>query len=275
MQLPRVLDTLTRRWWFYLLLLALFFLPSITARPLDPRDSSQMITAVMANALIYSYPAVFPVFKVLPLLLLGAILLWGDRATRLFDGYVACTIILFALLQNSALTEEYGLAVVTGNVAVYTLVALLWFWETGLKRNVLAIRRQPLWRYWVVPLAFLAFWFPLDQATLRPDFSPLLILTSNAGLTGCMMIPCYLAIVVLFAQSANRVVIRVTGFAGLITALVNMVQWLVLSPHPWLAVLHLPLLSISLYAWIGSLAGEQLRPEAPHSGVWRGNAGTA
>ena len=41
-----------------------------------------------------------PFFKILPVLLVLALVIWGNKITRLFDVYVAITILLFALLKN-------------------------------------------------------------------------------------------------------------------------------------------------------------------------------
>lgn len=241
------LETLTHKWWFYLVLLALFFLPTYSARPFDPRRTSDVITAVLSNPLIYSYPSIMPIFKALPVLLALALALWGDKVTRLVNIYVTLTIFLFAWFQNAALTPEFGFAVVLGNAVVYSLVALVWCWETVIKVNELHLRRQPLWRYWVVPVGFLAFWFPLNPETLGPDFSLAQLLTNNAGLTLCMMLPVYLAILILCYPTINRAALRITCFAGIVTACLNVLQWFFFTSYTWLGIFHLPLLTISLY----------------------------
>lgn len=251
------LETITRRWWFFVLLLALFFIPSHSSVAVDYSEVPRLVGAVVSSPLIYSYPALMPVFKILPILLVAGIALAGDRVTRLFNLYAALTILLFAVFQSMALTEEFGFAVLTSNLVVYSLVGLLWVWEALVKRNDFSPRRRAAWRYWVVPLAFLAFWFPVDTGTLSPDFSPILILTSEAGLTGCMMIPVYLAVLVLYHPRVNMAVLRTTAFAGLITGLLNAAQWFGFHPEAWwMGVLHLPLLLISLYAFVLSLKGD-------------------
>ena len=258
----RYLEALTQKWWFYLGVLVLFFLPSYSALPYDPRRTSDLITAVMSHPLIYSFPSVVPLFKILPALLVLALVIWGDKITRLFDVYAAMTILLFALFQNMAVTQEFGFAAIVGNVVVYSLVAFVWFLEAVLKANVLTFRRQPLWRYWVIPMAFLAFWFPVNTETLGPDFSPAQLLTNSAGLTLCMMLPTYLAILTLCYPTINRPVLRITGFAGVITAGLNVLQWFFFTSYTWLGIVHLPLLTISLYSMILSKKKEA----APVSG---------
>jgi len=224
------LEVLIQKWWFYLILLALFFIPSYSTLPFDPRKTSDLIAAVLSKPLIYSVPALMPLFKLLPVVLILALAIWGDRLTRLFDIYAAMTILLFALLQNMAVTQTFGFAVLTG--------------------NVLTFQRQPLWRYWVIPVAFLAFWFPVNTETLKPDFSLAQLLNNSAGLTLCMMLPVYLAILTLCYPAINRTVLRLTSFAGMVTAGLNVLQWFFLAVQPWMGILHLPLLTISLYGWI-------------------------
>ena len=249
-KLQRYLEALTQKWWFYLAVLVLFFLPSYSSLPYDPRRASDLITAVLSHPLIYSFPSIMPLFKILPALLVLALVIWGDKITRFFNVYAAMTILLFALFQNMAVTQKFGFAVIVGNVLVYSFVAFVWFLEVVLKANVLTFRRQPLWRYWVIPMAFLAFWFPVNMETLAPDFSPAQLLTNSAGLTLCMMLPTYLAILTLCYPTINCPVLRITGFAGVITAGFNVLQWFFFTSYTWLGIVHLPLLTISCYSLI-------------------------
>jgi hypothetical protein len=257
-QIQNRLESLTRKWWFFLLFFILFFIvPSYSSKPIDPRETSRLVAEVLPRALIYSYPAIWPLFKILPILLILAIILWGDRATRAFSIYVAVTLLAMAILQNMAFTEHYGFAVITGNVVIISIVALFWVWEAVIKETDMSPQGRPWWRYWVVPPAFLAFWFPVSIGAdgVRPDWNPLLILTSEAGLTFCMMVPVYLAVMTLYHPRINRPVVRLTGFVGTVIGLLNIVMWLIVNRETmwWMGVLHLPQLAISIYALVISL----------------------
>ena len=253
-KIQSALDSVTKKWWFLLLVIILFFLPSYGSQPINPQEIPQLIIEVMSNSFVYTYPALYPVFKIIPILMVIGIILFGDRITRLFDIYVAVSLTLFAVLQNTAITVRYGFAAITGNVVVYLLVALFWWWESIAKGNDFSPYKRPLWKYWVVPVAFIAFWFPINTQTITPDFNPLNIILNEAGLTMCMMIPVYLAVLTLFYPQVNMAALRVTSFAGLITSFFNVFQWFIFNPQAWwMGVLHLPLLSISAYAFILSL----------------------
>ena len=253
-------ERLSGKWWFYVVIFLLFFAPSYSAIPIEPTEIPQLIVATLSNPLIYSIPAVFPIFKIIPILLIVAIAAFGDRATRAFAIYAAALLMALAIFQTTAITDRYGFAVMTGNLIVYLIVALFWLWEAIVKKSDFSPRPSPIWRWWVAPVAFLAFWFPINEA-LRPDFSPLLILTSEAGLTYCMMTPVFLAVLTFFYPAVNLAVLRVTGFVGLTTAAFNIIQEFFVFPEAWwMGVLHLPLLAISLYACILSF---RKRPDMP------------
>jgi hypothetical protein len=246
-------EKLARKWWFFAAILLLFFAPSYSAVRVEPTDIAQLIVEVLSRPLIYSIPALFPIFKIIPILLILAIIVFGDRSTRAFSIYVVVVSVLIAVFQTMAVTESYGFAIMTGSLFVYLLVAAFWIWEAIVGQNDFSPRKVPLWRWWVVPLSFLAFWLPIDEI-LRPDFSPLLILTSEAGVTYCMMTPVFLAVLVLFYPTVNGALLRVTSFVGLITGILNIIQEFFVFPEAWwMGVLHLPLLAISGYAFILSL----------------------
>ena len=52
------MDALTKKWWLYLILLLLFFMPSQASGSFDPRESVDLIGQVLSNPLIYAFPVV-------------------------------------------------------------------------------------------------------------------------------------------------------------------------------------------------------------------------
>ena len=251
-QTQAFLDRITGKWWFYVLVFALFMVPPYSQTGIDRSEAPDMIIEVLSNALIYSLPALMPVFKIIPILLLIGIIVWGDRLTRPFDIYVAFTYLLFAFFQHMAFTPSYGFAIVLGNLVPIFIVAILWIWEAIVKVNDFSSPTRTLWRYWVVPFAFLAFWSPINMETFAPEFAPIYILTSTAGLTYCMMTPVYLAILTLYHPRVNLATLRVTSFIGMIIGAINIVYGIgeYFGYPRWMGVLHIPLFSISIYAFV-------------------------
>ncbi len=209
----------------------------------------------MSHPLASSIPQVaWPALKAIPLVLVVGAVTVGGGWVRALSLYAGASVLLLAYIQNMSETADYGFAALVGNVAVYTLVGLLWLWE-GLtaRRNDFGPRHLPLWRYLVVPLALLAFWFPADEA-IQPDFSLAQLVGNQAGLTLCMMLPVYLSLLVLYHPTVNAPLIRVTALAGTVTGLLNWLQWFVLVPqYWWMGVLHVPLVAISACALAMSL----------------------
>jgi len=85
-----------------------------------------------------------------------------------------------------------------------------------------------------------------------PDFIPVLFFTNESGLTFCMMTPLFLALLTLFHPKVNLATLRVNGLIGIIIGLYNMSVNFFINPAElwWNGVLHIPLLSISLYAFV-------------------------
>lgn len=250
-RIQTTLEYVTRRWWFFLLVvLSGSMIPAYVSRGYDWSDMGTMLSTIFSQAIISALAPLYPVFRVIPIVLIICIIVLHNSATRIFSIYVAITYILFAIVQNVAITDDYGLAIITGNVVIFLVVAAFWIWEARACKNDFTPMKRPAWRYWVVPLAFLAFWYPLNSETMMPDFNPLYLLTSGAGLTFCMMTPVYLAILTLYYPGVNMATMRVTALVGLIIALYNV--WLNFFMEPgllwWNGVLHIPLLSISAYS---------------------------
>jgi len=257
------LESISRKWWFFLLFIILQFVPPYASKGFEWPETGMVIGEIISSSLVVTYTALYPIFKIIPIILVISVIFLRNKVTRLFDVYAAITYVLFAFLQSIAVTEKYGLGIVINNFVMFNLVAAFWFWEAIAQKNDFTPRKQPIWKYWVIPSSFLAFWYPLNSQ-LMPDFNPISLLTNAAGLTFCMMTPVYLAILTLYYPRTNIVTLRVTSLAGTIIGFYNIQVNFFIAPSVlwWNGVLHMPLLIISIYGLILSLKrGHILREE--------------
>lgn len=246
------LESITRKLWFYLLFVLLQFVPPFTSKggiisPLNLSKRAEITIDILQHALVSSLEMLYPIFKVIPIILVISIIFLGNRTTRWFNAYVGISYVLFAFLQHIAVTEQYGLSILMTNFISLLIVAAFWFWDVFAQKNDFTPKKQTMLKYWVVPLAFLAFWYPLNPSTAMPDFNPIYLITNVAGLTFCMMTPVYLATLTLYYPRINIATLRVTGLVGTIIAFYNVLMNFILNPSLlwWNGVLHIPLLTIS------------------------------
>ena len=248
------LDYLTRKWWFFLFFIVLQFVPSYASKGFDPAETGLVTGEILSHALVYDFPSLFPIFKIIPVILIISIIFLKNAVTRVFSVYAGITYLLFAVLQSVAITEKYGLGIITANVVMFSLVAIFWFWEAVVQKNDFTAPKRAGWRYWVVPVAFLAFWYPLtiSDGSMIPNFNPIGILTNMAGLAFCLMTPVYIAVLTLYHPRINLATLRVTSLVGVIIAIYNVLVnfILVFSTMWWNGVLHIPLLTISAYGFV-------------------------
>ena len=230
----------------------IILIPAYIERNYDPSKLGEITNYLLFHALISSVEFLYPVFKVVPILLVFSIIFFKNRATRWFSVYAGISYVLFAFLQNIAVTEEYGLAIFFSNVVMFLVVAAFWFWEAFVQRNDFSPHEQPAWKYWVVPLAFLAFWYPANLTTLMPDFNPIYLLTNAAGLAFCMMTPVYVGMLTIYHPRVNIATFRVTSIAGIIAGFWNILFsfFMVASVYWWNGILHTPLVAISVYGLV-------------------------
>lgn len=246
------LESVTKKWWFFLILLIIQFIPSYTSESYDPSLAFLIPFAVVSDAPAYNMPVLYPFFKILAILMIGSVFILRNRASRIFSIYVGVSYVLFAFLQSIAFTEEFGLVILTADVLMFLLVAMTWFWEALAQENNLETSHFDISRAWVVPLSILAFWYPIDLVTMMPDFNPLYFVTNMAGLVFCMMTPVYLGVLILFYPNVNIATFRVTSIIGIAIAIPNIFVNFIMFPSLllWQGILHIPLTVISVYAFI-------------------------
>jgi len=250
------LERITRKWWFFLLFILLQFVtPPYASKGYKWEEWGNVIMHSLGNAFVHSYAELYPVFKIVPIVLIVLIVIFRNRVGRLFSIYVAFSYILFTVGQNIAVTERYGVSICTVNLIMFPVVAGFWAWEAIVPQNDFSPAKLPIWRYWVVPLALLAFLAPGKPRAGMSGFNPAYLLTNGAGLAFCMMTPVYVGLLTLYWPKVNIATLRVTSLVGLIIGLYNMYVNFIASPSTqwWNGILHIPLLSISVYGLMLSL----------------------
>jgi len=229
-----------------LVLLACTFLPTLATVPFAQQDSTLVLKEVLMKTSI-AYLWLSPIIHVIVLVLLIALYRYGSKVSRITSAFFGILFLFMAFSNHIAVTEDYGLAVVTGNLVSISIVALFWFWEVYRPRNEYVFHRLPAWRYWVLPFVFLAFWSPIN-AVLSPDFNPLLLLTSSFGVMFCPTTPLIIAILTLIYPKVNMYVLRTTSFVGFVIGLFNAMSFLFMPGYTqWNLILHTPLIFISAY----------------------------
>lgn len=243
--------SLGHAWWLKLLILLALAIPPFVAGGLDPRDTSEVVPAVLAHPVLNDLAVLVVLAKYALLAVAVACLVRPALLGPLGWGYYAATLLLLAFGQNMAVTERFGFVWLVGNTVIQ-LVAFAAVDVRGRRTRATAaqLRRG---RSWVLAPAALAWLFPfiVRGEDVRPGV-PATALVNEAGLTYCMVTPVVLALMILYADGVHPPTLSVTAWVGLLFGVLNAVTWFVLAPASWwMGVLHLPLLVLSGYAaWL-------------------------
>jgi hypothetical protein len=254
----QIIKTIAHRGWLLAPILALQLIPPYSSQGYSLLEWPAVNSYILTHPVKHSFAALYPIFQATPLALVALVLLAGNRVRRIFSVYAALSYVAIAFLQSISISDRYGLGICVANLLTFLILAGMWFWETMFPKNHFSAPKQPAWKYWAVVLALAPFWEPVNPKTLLPDFNPVYILTSGAGLSFCLVTPLYLAILTLYFPDVNRSILTFTGFVGIIMSLGNMALEFVIYPvYWWIGVLHIPLFIISSYSlWLSFSNGE-------------------
>jgi hypothetical protein len=244
------MEKLSKKWWFYaILFLSQLLIPPIATKNFDISKWGEIIRVSLGRSIINSLFAYNIYFQLIAIIMLICLFIFKNRIKKIFNVYVILSYILFAFGQNIAITESYGLSVITINVIMFLLVAYVWLIELIDGKNDYSFSNLH-WKYsWMILFALFAFWCPINSASLQIDFHPKYFLINNSSLALCLMTPVFLTIMTLNLPNVNFTTYRITAVIGLIIGVYNMFNF----SNPsliWIGVLHIPLLLISLYAFI-------------------------
>ena len=243
------LEKASRKWWFFVILLAAqsVLLP-IVSRNFDPQNVSNMVSVTLGNAVQTNLGNLNILFQSLSLLMLVLLIVFKNKVRTLFNAYVALSYTAFAFIQNIAVTELYGFSVVTVNFAMFLFVAYVWIRELFNPKNNYDFSNFH-WKYiWMIIFALFAYICPFTSHG-EMDWNLAHFFTRNTATAFCLTTPLFLTILTLNLPRVNIVTYRVTAIIGVIIGLYNMMNFF--NPHTvFLGVVHVPLLTISLYSAI-------------------------
>ncbi|MBO4745222.1 MAG: hypothetical protein J5603_07010 [Bacteroidales bacterium] len=243
------LEKASRKWWFFVILLvAQSILLPIVSRNFDPQNVPRMVSVTLGNAVQNNLGNLNILFQSLSLLMLVLLVVFKNKVRTLFNAYVAVSYTAFAFIQNMAVTELYGFSVVTVNFAMFLFVAYVWIRELFNPENNYDFSNFH-WKYsWMIVFALFAYLCPFTSNG-EMDWNLLHFFTRNTATAFCLTTPLFLTILTLNLPKVNIVTYRITAIIGVIIGLYNMMNFF--NPHTvWLGVVHVPLLTISLYSAI-------------------------
>lgn len=142
------LQLITRKWWFFLIFILIqFIIPPYASKGYEWSEMENVKREVFAHSIVFSCTVLYPIFKIAPIILVILIIFLKNRVARLFSIYAAITYVLFAFLQNIAVTEKYGLGIIIINIIMFLLVTIFWVWEAIVQKNDFTPRKQAPWKY--------------------------------------------------------------------------------------------------------------------------------
>lgn len=191
-------------------------------------------------------------FQIVSLVMLMLLVLRRETMSRWFMLYAGCCYVLYAIIQNVAVTDKYGFSMVTVNVVMMLLVALLWMREAWRGSSRLTFGNLNRRTAWLIPMALFCLWWPIDMMCgAEPDFSPIHLFAGGSAMAFCPMTPFFLVLLLLSKENIDLTLLRVTALVGFIIGCYNMGNFATDAGF-YLGLYHLPLVGISLYALLKS-----------------------
>jgi hypothetical protein len=243
------LGTLTRKWWFYLLLLFICFIPSYTEKQSLSSQTPLIIQQVLQAPMVNEIKVLFPIAKTILLFLFIGPILFKERYKPAYYISIIVLSLFITVFQNISVKTQFGIAVLIGNIIIQLIAISFWCFDFTRKQKYLPKLSLKWWNILTLLLAAIAFWMPNRNGLIYFDLKDLFV--NEAGLTYCMTTPIFISAYLLFFKTNNNITIRVVSSIGLYFGVMNMITWFLLNTHFWwMGIIHLPLLINSLIGLI-------------------------
>ena len=149
---------LSRKFIVCIIVLQFILLP-IATKGFRWENIGDLIIYTLSHALIQGmYPYAWT-FQIVSLVMLMLLVLWRVTMSRWFMFYVGGCYVLYAIVQNVAVTDKSGFSMVTVNVVMMLLVALLWMREAWRGSSMLTFGNLNRRTAWLIPVALFCLWW--------------------------------------------------------------------------------------------------------------------
>ena len=194
---------LSRKFIVCIIVLQFILLP-IATKGFRWENIGDLIIYTLSHALIQGmYPYAWT-FQIVSLVMLMLLVLRRVTMSRWFMFYVGGCYVLYAIVQNVAVTDKYGFSIVTVNVVMMLLVALLWMREAWRGSSMLTFGNLNRRTAWLIPVALFCLWWPMDMMRgAEPDFSPIHLFAGGSAMAFCPMTPVFLVLLLLSKENID------------------------------------------------------------------------
>tara|TARA_B110000114_G_C14996988_1_gene359037 strand:+ start:114 stop:908 length:795 start_codon:yes stop_codon:yes gene_type:complete len=247
---------LTRKWWFYLIIIILnFTIPPIATNNFKLEDWGPIINKTLRNSFSITTWEPFAIpFQIVFIVIIFLLFITKGNGLikKYFALFVSLSYFLYTIGQNIAISDKYGLSIITINIIMFMLVAYSWLVEFKEQKNDYEFKNWKAQYIWLVVFSIIAFWAPIDYSSVPTiDLHPKYFITSGSALAFCLTTPLLLTIMTLNIPKINIFTYRVTALVGTIIGIYNMMLFNIPELF-WLAVVHIPLMTVSLFSLINS-----------------------
>ncbi len=240
------------RWFLAAMFLMALILPPYASKGFVPQDIVSIVTATLSNSFVRNLLPYSTVFQITALFFFVGLIVWKNKFGKPFTLFAGTSYLVYAIVQNIAITENFGLSMVLSNIVLCLLSSFVWLRDAWGNKNSYTFQNFNKKNSWLILVALFCFWWPMDFSG-TPDFNPLYFFTGHVAqsLQFCPTTPVFLIILIYCKPSISLPIYRITGISGTIIGFWNMMSFF--NPSTVFAgVYHLPLFLISLYVLIDS-----------------------
>lgn len=240
------------RWFMITIFIMAFILPPYADKGFTPENIGNIINTTLSNSFVRDLLPYSTLFQIIVLILFVGLIIYKNKFGKLFTLFVGLSYLMYAIVQNIAITENFGLSMVLSNIILCILTSFVWLRDTWINKNNYTFKNFNKNNFWLILVAIFCFWWPMDFSGM-PNFNPIYFFTGQVAqsIQFCPMTPIFLILLIYCKPTISLPIYRITGISGIIIGFWNMMNFF--NPSTvFVGVYHLPLFLISLYVLIDS-----------------------
>ena len=141
--------------WFMSALFALALLtPPYASKGFAPNIIPDIVAATLSNSFVKHLVPYSFIFQITALLFFLGVVIRKDKFGKAFTAFAGISFIVYAFVQNIAITDKFGVSLVLSNILLCFLTSFMWLRDLRQNRNRYIFRNFNRRNAWLLPIAF-------------------------------------------------------------------------------------------------------------------------
>ena len=146
------------RWFLVVMFIMAFILPPYAAKDFVAQNIGNIVNATLSNSFVRNLLPYSTLFQIVVLIFFVGLFFFKNRVGKAFTIFVGISYSVYALVQNIAITDQFGLSMILSNIILCLMTSFVWLSDVRSNKNSYTFNNFNKKNAWLIIVALFCLW---------------------------------------------------------------------------------------------------------------------